>query len=137
MRKRKYIIAGIPIPQKRHRHTSRGFVYDPSAKDKKAIILSLKTQTKDVFSGPVSLYVHFYMKIPKAYYRSGKYSKLLKKDAPVFHTKKPDIDNLCKFLFDCCNGVVFNDDSQIFQLSASKTYAELPRTEFTIIETNH
>ena len=77
------------------------------------------------------------MKIPKAYYRSGKYSKLLKKDAPVFHTKKPDIDNLCKFLFDCCNGVVFNDDSQIFQLSASKTYAELPRTEFTIIETNH
>ena len=34
----KYIkITGPLYSQKRHRHTNRGFVYDPSAKDKKQI----------------------------------------------------------------------------------------------------
>ena len=135
MRKQKYIIAGIPIPQKRHRHTSKGFVYDPSFKDKKAIKKALMSQNKAKFLGPVSLFVHFYMKRPQSDYRTGKFKDMLKKDAPLHHAKKPDIDNLCKFIMDCCNDIVFKDDSQVFQLSSSKTYDDSPRTEFTIIGT--
>ena len=92
-------------------------------------------QTKAIFCGPVSLFVHFYMKRPKSHYRTGKFSNMLKKESPMHHVTKPDIDNLAKFLLDCSNGTIIKDDSQVFQLSASKTYDDEPRTEFTIIST--
>jgi Holliday junction resolvase RusA-like endonuclease len=35
-------------------------------------------------------------------------------------SKSPDIDNLCKFVMDACNGLLYHDDIQIFKLTASK-----------------
>lgn len=37
-----------------------------------------------------------------------------------WHTKKPDITNICKALEDAMNGIVYKDDSQVCMLSFKK-----------------
>jgi hypothetical protein len=44
------------------------------------------------------------------------------------HNKKPDLDNLCKFILDTMNGLVFKDDSQICAMGAKKIYSSKPGT---------
>ena len=133
-RKGFYIIEGNPIAQQRHRHTKRGFTYDPLSNEKKVTRLQIKSQQKKklLTEGSVYMFITFYMKRPKSHYRTGKFSHMLKSDEEINHTKKPDIDNLCKYLFDCCSKVLFKDDSQICSLTALKMYSDNPRTEFTI-----
>jgi Holliday junction resolvase RusA-like endonuclease len=93
------IIKGDPIPQKRHRF-ARGFSYDPSAKDKKIVKMQIKSQMKKkvIHNGPVSMWVTFFMKRPKSHYRTGKFKNMLKKNRAMNHTKRPDVDNLLKFI---------------------------------------
>ena len=134
MNKKIYTIIGNPISQQRHR-MGRGYSYDPNANDKKRVRLELLLKHNKVINiGSVNMFVTFYMKRPKSHYRSGKFADMLKKDAPIFHIKKTDIDNLLNFIMDCCNGIIYKDDSQVNYLSASKIYAakdEDPRTEIT------
>ncbi len=49
------------------------------------------------------------------------------KSTPKSHkrmTKKPDLDKLIRTVLDALTGVVFDDDSQVTMISASKGYAE-------------
>lgn len=48
-------------------------------------------------------------------------------------TQKNDIDNICKTIFDCGNGILWEDDSQIVSLIATKEYSNNPRTEIEIM----
>jgi Holliday junction resolvase RusA-like endonuclease len=48
-------------------------------------------------------------------------------------TKKPDIDNVSKFI-DALNLVVWSDDAQIVELSARKFYSESPALIVTVEE---
>lgn len=75
----------------------------------------------------ISLRCIFYMPIPKS-------TSKKKRLAMVYHTNKPDIDNLCKFLMDCFNGIVWADDAQVAELAAGKLYSEDPRTEIIVRE---
>ena len=81
--------------------------------------------------------VVFYFNRPKSHFRTGKYTYLLRDDAPTQHTKKPDIDNLVKFVADSFNTHFYKDDSQIVELKAEKYYisqGEQARTEVMIDE---
>ena len=128
------IIKGIPKAQKRHRHTNRGIVYDPSAVDKKEYIKQLQFLKPDKpHNSPISLKVVFVMPYPKKYYRSGKYSHILKHNAPKLHAVKPDIDNLIKFLLDVLQDAEWiKDDSIITNISAQKVYGQTAHTNFII-----
>ena len=44
----------------------------------------------------------------------------------VHHTKKPDVDNLCKAVLDAMNGIILKDDSQVYGLQAYKWYSQSP-----------
>ena len=46
----------------------------------------------------------------------------LKTEAALYWPKKPDIDNLVKFVLDAANGVLFKDDSQVVRVLATKMY---------------
>ncbi len=46
--------------------------------------------------------------------------------------KRPDIDNLKKFLFDAMNGVLWKDDSQVVVCLSSKIYT-LEKTGHTVL----
>ena len=130
-------IKGTPKPLQRHRHFGRR-AYDPSKKDKKQFYLLASEHKPDTpIDGPIRLGVVFYFNRPKSHYRTGKFSYLLKDDAPAFKTSKPDIDNLAKFVADALQPNFYKDDSQIIELKAEKYYVshgEPARTEVMIDE---
>ena len=112
------------IAQKRHRF-ARGFVYDPSSKDKKIAIQQIKEQfTGKPYTDALKIKFVFHIKRPKAHFRTGKYSNELKKTAPVYHTKRPDVDNFIKFYLDVMqiDKTVYLDDSQAIEIYAKKEY---------------
>ena len=132
-----FTITGQPVALKRHRPSARGGYYDPSSKDKKQIWLQIaKYKPKQPFAGDIYLKVVFYLKRPKSHFRTGKYSHLLKdayKDM-VYHSFKPDLDNLVKMIADIIQPQMIIDDSQICMLQAEKMYSTNPRTEVVIQE---
>ena len=111
-------------------------MYDPSFKDKKEIWLQIaKYKPKTPLQGNIFLKVIFYMPRPKHHYRTGKYAHLLKdsfKDV-VYHSIKPDLDNLVKMIADIIQPQMICDDSQICVLQAEKVYGK-QRTEIFIQE---
>ena len=119
-------------------------MYDPSSKDKKQIWLQIAAhKPKRPYVGDISLKLTFYMPRPKSHYRTGKRSHVLKAKAPVFHSVRPDIDNLIKMIADIIQGKdrMIIDDSQICVLSSIKVYSsdldwnnDHPRTEVIIEE---
>lgn len=61
---------------------------------------------------PVSLCLDFKLPRPKSLPKS-----------VTAHTKKPDLDKLCRGVLDGLTGVAYVDDSQVEKLTASKAYA--------------
>lgn len=121
-----------PIPLKRPRACRQGNfirVYDSQKREKGRI----KKHIYDFYSGtpltvPISIDLEFGMPIPKS---TSKTNKLLMSKNEIHHTVKPDIDNLSKMLLDCLNGIVFDDDAQVVEITAKKKYSEDP---FTVIK---
>jgi Holliday junction resolvase RusA-like endonuclease len=131
------IIHGEPKSQQRHRHFSRGNfhgTYDPSSKDKDNFLLkAMENKPEKPLDEPLCVDIYFYFSRLKSHYGTGKNSQILKKLAPKYHTKKPDIDNLRKFVLDSLNKVYWRDDSIICQGSTCKYYTEgTPRTHIVI-----
>lgn len=47
-------------------------------------------------------------------------------DGQIYPTKKPDVDNVVKAVFDALNGIVWQDDVQVVGLALSKRYSAIP-----------
>ena len=111
-------------------------MYDPSSTDKKEMWLQIaKHRPKRPLAGDIYLKTIFYMPRPKHHYRTGKYKHLLKdsyKDV-IYHSYRPDLDNLVKMIADILQPQMICDDSQICILQAEKIYGT-ERTEVTIEE---
>jgi Holliday junction resolvase RusA-like endonuclease len=124
-----YTIPGVPVALQRPRVSYKTqHVYDPQAHIKEAAqsILRFQHHSPCPFEGPLKLTLTFHMPIPKSTPKSRSLHH-------TPHTKRPDIDNLIKFVLDCCNATIFTDDALVFDLSSSKIYDIVPRTEITII----
>lgn len=96
--------------------------------------ISLVSQhdSEEKFKGPLHLEVTFFMPIPHTSSRK-KVTNLL----GAYHHKKPDLDNLIKYICDISNGILFDDDATISSVFAKKLYADTSRTEFTLMEYNN
>ena len=136
-------ISGNPKPQQRHRHFKFG-TYDPCKKDKEKFLLKAlkdynynKSFNHLPLLNAIHISIKFYMKRPKNHYRTGKFANLIKEIwQTIPMTKKPDIDNLIKFVMDSLSGHngFFLDDNQIVSIYAEKIYSDKPRTEILIID---
>jgi Holliday junction resolvase RusA-like endonuclease len=101
-------------------------VYSIQEKEVKAIRLVIKDQWKyKPIDGGVSVEFMFHMPIPKSTTKKRKWEM---EHGEAHHLKKPDIDNLEKFMLDCMNGIVWNDDRQIVKLVSRKQYNIEPKT---------
>ena len=128
-----FTVKGSPKAQKRHRHTKKGFTYDPSANDKRDFLVLIHSKApKSPYMGAITLKVRFCMPYPKKWFRTGKFAGQLKPNAPLIHTNKPDIDNMLKFIMDCGSKVIWNDDSQIWKTVVEKVYSLSPETEIWV-----
>lgn len=145
-------IPGKPVAKRRPRFFRKGkFVgtYNDQKTEEGRFLLEVQKQLgrHAPFAGPTSIVMCFYLPRPKSHYRTGKHAGQLKNSAPQCHTKRPDLDNLVKFVKDCLNGIAYKDDSRICQLAAYKLYADCitnrrptpantPRTKILLWELN-
>lgn len=129
-------IPGKPIAKKRPRFARRGkFVttYNDQETEEGKFIAQVLQQIGNhkPIDGPVRLFCWFCMYIPASTSKKqrermvGGYAK---------HAKRPDLDNLIKFVKDCLNGILWQDDSQIVSIQAHKVYAEEPMTKILVQE---
>ena len=77
--------------------------------------------------GPFGVELTFYMPRPKGHYGTGKNVHTLKESSPDHHTSKPDADKLLRCVLDALTSVVWNDDSQVCEISVFKKYETVSR----------
>lgn len=112
------------------------FLYDSQAQEKRAFIAEARHchgGPLPKYSGALEVRCRFNVVRPKSHFGTGRNSATLKAGAPL-HPGKPDVDNYCKFVLDCCNGVVYNDDQQVIKLTGEKRYADKCSVELVIKE---
>lgn len=135
-------VPGEPISQPRQRHrviSTKGgkpFVhnYTPSKAPvndfKAAVALTANIARKgQFFTGPVKVEIFALFTRPKSKTRK------TKPNDPYEHTKKPDCDNIAKAVKDALTGVLWRDDSQVYDLRVRKWVgdgSQPPRTEITV-----
>ncbi len=85
----------------------------------KAMALAQTSQDMRPLSGELFVSVEFVWGHPKSW---GKKRIAELRERSVYKPSRPDIDNLCKGVFDALNGVIWNDDSQIVAIHAWKRY---------------
>ena len=82
----------------------------------------LKMQNKPIcepLSGAVKVCIEFVFQCPKNRLKS------LSAEIPKLHKDtRPDLDNLCKAVWDAFNGIVWQDDSQVAILITAKWYGK-------------
>lgn len=145
----KITIPGRPIPKARARVINRNqriWTMDPQERQKTAIRKYLISEMQKRFDSDDKeiameasnlalaeeylVTCDFGLSIPKCLSQVKKKAIL---DGLVSHTKKPDIDNLEKWVLDIGNGILWKDDSKITQLHSTKHYSETPSTKITVI----
>lgn len=72
---------------------------------------------KTVLEGPVKVTITAYFS---------------RKTKTGWHTSRPDLDNIVKAVLDALNGIVFDDDSAVCELVASKKYDGEERVEVQV-----
>lgn len=134
------IVFGTPKGQPRPRafaFNGKARVFDPGTAEHwksqiaKAVQDYLPEQPHD---GPMTVSMAFYFKRPKSHYTGkGKLTKAAQTEK-MYHTSKPDFDNLEKAVSDCLTEVGFwKDDSQVVQWAGYKFWtAASPKLELKI-----
>lgn len=120
---------GDPVPLARPRFFSKGKftgTYDSQTKLKEGVKWQLKTQFREVLlTTPLTVDLIFFMPIPKS--TSG-IKKRQMANGLISHMKKPDLDNLIKYVLDCMVGTIIEDDNIIEKIIATKKYSNNPGT---------
>lgn len=117
-------IDGPPIPYARPRVTKFA-TFDPRSSEKKRVKAEMLSKRPEKLEGPLRINLIFNIYIPKS---ASKKKQLEMEEGVLKPTKKPDLDNLVKFILDCSNGILFHDDSHILEITASKRYSKAPST---------
>lgn len=128
-----FTIPGKPIAKKRPKFARRGkyvTTYNDQQTEEGRFIVLLQRQLPSGWvptDQAIRLSCLFIMPRPKYHYRTNGLLKPWAED--IKHTSKPDTDNLLKFVKDCCNGMVWKDDSQVWLLEkVGKQYGDFPTT---------
>ena len=79
-----------------------------------------------LLDGPIGWMVVFYQVRPKCHYRTGKFSHLLRDDAPPMPIVNPDATKLTRSTEDALTGVLWVDDNRIVTSYKAKRYGPEP-----------
>lgn len=127
----KIVIKGPPISKMRPR-LGKSIVYDPQSLIKETIRNSMMNQSSlSCFcaTNAYSVDFTFYFTPSKSLSKLKRLSKIENREPCLV---KNDLDNLEKFYCDCANGILFEDDHQIVEMSSRKLWAEEPRIEMIV-----
>lgn len=127
-------IPGEPVAKGRPRVTKTGITYTPAKTQgyENLIKMCYMEQCNNVrLEGQLFAIVIAYFQIPKS--ASKKKAKQME-EREIRPTKRPDIDNVIKAIFDALNKLAYDDDSQIVSLRVEKLYSNNPRVEVALSE---
>ena len=134
----RFMVLGTPVPKGRPRFARRGkFVstYSPKTtvdyETKVSDSAKLAMGASEPLETPVGAYIYITLPVPASYSKKRTQACLSGEERP---TKKSDIDNYCKAIFDGMNGIVFVDDSLVVSLHATKVYGTVGMVEVMIKE---
>jgi Holliday junction resolvase RusA-like endonuclease len=133
-----FMVEGTPVPKGRPRFARRGkFVstYSPKTtvdyESKVSESAKIAMGASEPLETPVGAYIYITLPVPASYSKKRTQACLSGQERP---TKKSDIDNYCKAIFDGMNGIVFVDDSLVVSLHATKVYGTVGMVEVMVKE---
>lgn len=123
-----FFAAGIPKAQPRVKAFVRGGhagVYTPDGAEtwkQEVRRQAVANAPESLIGGVVRIQLDFFLPRPKVHLKKDGFPK---PKSPVWHCKKPDLDNLIKAVTDAITDtqLIWLDDSQICEITATKTYA--------------
>ena len=130
---------GPPKGQPRAKATRRGaFVrmYTPDTADemkdgiRRLAVEAMARGEWEHTTGPVEVVITAYFQRPASHFRRVRGTDVLKQGQPIYHTQKPDADNVAKAVMDALGstatwGGIWYDDKQVAVLTVQKMYAPL------------
>ena len=130
MREFRFWAPGDPKGQPRPRAFSRNGVarvYDPGTAEGFKAQVAIGARESGLagakIEGPVEVTIDFHFRRPKSHSTK----RGLRPDAPIFHTSKPDADNLAKAVLDALSTIgAWGDDAQVSDLTIGKRYSDAP-----------
>lgn len=121
-----FTVLGTPVGKGRPRFSKNGHAYTPQkTRDFEKRVRSAawaemqRSGLKPSFRR-INMIITSYFDIPKSYSNR----KKLECQAGIIIPKRPDVDNIGKAVADACNGIVYDDDAQIWFLAMSKQYCD-------------
>lgn len=131
-------LPGQPVAKGRPRFARRGkFIATYTPKKTIDYETQIKNAAIDVMKGeqpsksPLEIYVRLSFEIPASWSKKKRQDAI---DGKIMATKKPDIDNCIKLIFDSCNKICYADDSQIVKAVVFKEYSDKPMISVVITE---
>lgn len=119
-------LKGQPVGKGRPRFTKQGRAYTP-AKTKEyehrlaaAASDAMQDLNLEPATGKCRVHVLAQFEIPKSWPKKRREAATRGEVSPG----RPDIDNLVKIALDAINGVVFEDDAQVYMVQAMKRYGD-------------
>lgn len=85
---------------------------------------------RQLLEGPVLVELHIALSIPQSMSKKRKAQAIA---GELFPTKKPDMDNVIKAIYDGLNGVVWKDDVQVVDAFVRKRYGETPGVKVRVV----
>lgn len=124
-----FTVQGDPQGKERPRMTRSGHTYTPKkTKDyeksvQKAFLEQAGKENFEIIKKPhgVAVNITARFQIPKSYTKK---KRAAIESGKLSVTKKPDIDNIAKIITDACNGLCYEDDSQVNTLFAKKEWTD-------------
>ncbi len=128
-------VPGIPVGKGRPRMSVRGghpraYTPEKTVRYENLIRTTFMNDYPDAvpIDVPVRVDIYAQFPIPKSWSKKKKASAV-----DGFVSKKPDIDNIIKAVFDGLNGVAWTDDAMVASVVAEKNYTDkMPRCCITI-----
>ena len=128
-------VKGKPQAKQRPRFGKYGKVYTPTQTSSYENWIKLcfinQYPTFKALEGAIDIRIVIFKEIPKSTSKIKKAEMLKNIIKP---TKKPDIDNIVKSVFDGLNKIAYKDGSQICSLSVEKIYSEEECVKIQIFE---
>ncbi len=117
----------------RNKATGRTMTYTPEQTViyENMVRYAYQQQCGEMLTGTLETEITAYFPVPKSVTKRRRAFML---DGIIWHTKKPDADNVAKAVLDALNGVAYHDDTQIARLVVEKKYSEQPRVEVRLAQ---
>lgn len=121
-----FVVPGRPVPMARPRVTARGTYTPKRCVDYKRLVWAIARKEMngiEPLNGALSCHISLGFAVPQSYPKQLKADAYANRIRPI-NRNSGDVDNHAKAIMDALTGIVWNDDSQVVNLTVSKWFGD-------------